>query len=616
MKRIVAVVFFTVLPLSTLASAEDPVFFADPNLRAAIEEVLWVYDPTPTDMLGLTSLNVGDCGISDLTGLEYARNLQYLWIRWNSITDLSPLSGLVDLRHIDAHGNDDLSDLAPLSELANLETLILRWNAISDLSALSRLSNLRELVLFYCRVSDLSPLSGLARLQKLDLNRNHIRDISALSQLTALQYLDLRNNPLDANACNIYIPEIAANNPDVDLRYDGCGECTLSISSQIGGHVAVPGEGDFTYDVGEVAYLEAEPDMGYVFSHWAGGFSGTENPAVFAVSGDYEISAYFRRVLEALYVDDDAPGDIGAGDSTLSDPQEDGTAAHPFDSIQEAINVADEGVTVVVRPGVYHETIDLLGKHIELTGIDPNDPGTTSFPVIEASGIGPTVTFSNGESSNCLVRGFVITGGLGSPAGAVYCRASSPTIANCVIVGNRSSDRNGAAVYCVNSEATLANCTIAANSGGALGAGLCAVDSRIVIANSILWGNAPTEILLEGTPDVCIVYSDIAGGWPGTGNIDADPLFAVPGYWADTDDPTTHVAPRGPHAIWIAGDYHLQSQTGRWHPESQTWLGNEQTSLCIDAGDPNNPVGSEPTPNGGILNMGAYGGTTQASKSL
>jgi hypothetical protein len=39
------------------------------------------------------------------------------------------------------------------------------------------------------------------------------------------------------------------------------------------------------------------------------------------------------------------------------------------------------------------------------------------------------------------------------------------------------------------------------------------------------------------------------------------------------------------------------------------------TSPCIDAGDPNCLVGDEPIPNGGHINMGAYGGTAEASKS-
>ena len=62
-------------------------------------------------------------------------------------------------------------------------------------------------------------------------------------------------------------------------------------------------------------------------------------------------------------------------------------------------------------------------------------------------------------------------------------------------------------------------------------------------------------------------------------------------------------------------DYHLKSQAGRWDPNSQIWIQDGVTSSCIDAGDPMSPIGFEPFPNGGIINMGAYGGTTEASKS-
>jgi len=78
-----------------------------------------------------------------------------------------------------------------------------------------------------------------------------------------------------------------------------------------------------------------------------------------------------------------------------------------------------------------------------------------------------------------------------------------------------------------------------------------------------------------------------------TGNIDDDPLFA------DIEN----------------GDYHLKSHIGRWDPAGKTWISDALTSLCLDAGDPASPIGLEPEPNGGIINMGAYGGTAQASKS-
>jgi len=110
--------------------------------------------------------------------------------------------------------------------------------------------------------------------------------------------------------------------------------------------------------------------------------------------------------------------------------------------------------------------------------------------------------------------------------------------------------------------------------------------------------------------DICASYCNVRGGWPGEGNTDVDPLFAVSGYWdasGTPEDPSDDV--------WVDGDYHLRSQAGRWDPVAARWVLDEVTSPCIDAGDPNSPVGTEPEPNGGRVNMGAYGGTTEASKS-
>jgi len=42
---------------------------------------------------------------------------------------------------------------------------------------------------------------------------------------------------------------------------------------------------------------------------------------------------------------------------------------------------------------------------------------------------------------------------------------------------------------------------------------------------------------------------------------------------------------------------------------------DDVTSPCIDAGNVMSPIGHEPFPNGGVINMGAYGGTAEASKS-
>ncbi len=123
-------------------------------------------------------------------------------------------------------------------------------------------------------------------------------------------------------------------------------------------------------------------------------------------------------------------------------------------------------------------------------------------------------------------------------------------------------------------------------------------------------GDDGDEIHVTEHAEVNVTYSNIRGGWPGEGNIDVDPCFVELGRWdpnGTPDDPQDD--------FWVEGDYHLKSQTGRWDPNSETWVQDDVTSPCIDAGDPNCPIGCELFPNGGVINMGGYGGTAEASKS-
>jgi len=172
--------------------------------------------------------------------------------------------------------------------------------------------------------------------------------------------------------------------------------------------------------------------------------------------------------------------------------------------------------------------------------------------------------------------------------------------------------------------ATVTNCTIARNTAAETGGGLWCGDGSTTVTNSIFWQNTASygrEISLEVTSVVDIACSNIAGGqkgvyidgsstlnW-GVGNIEADPLFARLGYWDDNET-------RSPSDdVWVDGDYHLKSQAGRWDSDSQTWVQDDVTSPCIDAGDPISPIGLESFPNGGFVNMGTYGATSKASKS-
>jgi L-ascorbate metabolism protein UlaG (beta-lactamase superfamily) len=199
---------------------------------------------------------------------------------------------------------------------------------------------------------------------------------------------------------------------------------------------------------------------------------------------------------------------------------------------------------------------------------------------------------------------------------------SNATLLNCIFVGNMAGN-NGGAVHSYGSSATVTNCTFAANeahNGKALECSSVSGDgpSMLQFTNCII-RNGDDEIWNDDNSTIEINFSNINGGFPGTGNINVDPLFANPGYWAHVNDPNIVIEPNDLEAVWkgvwIDGDYHLKSEAGRWDPDTESWVVDDMTSPCIDAGDPNSPIGDEPEPNGGRINMGAYGGTAQASKS-
>ena len=223
------------------------------------------------------------------------------------------------------------------------------------------------------------------------------------------------------------------------------------------------------------------------------------------------------------------------------------------------------------------------------------------------------------EAGSPILSACVISGNYSEGDGAgMYNSDSSPELDNCIIAGNWTADFGGG-IYSEAGNPTLTNCTFYGNiayEGNALFCDSTREQSpgNIEMTNCILWDGGG-EIWNNDDSVITISYSNIRGGFPGRGNIDTDPLFAEAGYWVNFYDPNIIVEPDDPNASWTDGDYHLQSQAGRWDPNSESWMIDDITSPCIDAGDPNSPAAFEPSPNGGIINIGAFGGTTEASKS-
>jgi hypothetical protein len=363
-----------------------------------------------------------------------------------------------------------------------------------------------------------------------------------------------------------------------------------------------------------------------------------------------------------------------------NDATGDGSPENPFATIQKGIDTAIDGRTVIVQPGTYtgagNRDINFLGKAITVRSIDPNNPNIVATTIIDCNGTYAEnhrgFYFKKGEGQDSVLDGLTITNAyvvvMCEGGAAIYCQGSSPTIRNCIITANTAkldpmslcycyggaiyigdgssptitkcviSDNSvnnwgwgggiccdassiimrnclivgnsangygsdGGGIYSFGGHLTLYNCTVSDNTAYGNGGGIyfrLANRSDMYIVSCIIWGNSPDQIYTDGTGSGVVWYSDVQGGWPGPGpggfppNMKADPCFA------DSS----------------SGDYHLKSQVGRWEPSSQSWVQDDVTSPCIDAGHPASDWTAELWPHGKRINMGAYGGTPQASMSL
>ena len=241
--------------VSNLTEPLDIVVFGDRNLEKLVRSDLRIEGlgsteaVTPEYMEELTSIHGGGAGvIRDLSGLEYATNLQELTITYRIVKrSLTPLSGLAHLSRLILRGEvteldvlstlpslrvlnlssgtltdvtligeltdleqltlsyNDIMDVSPLANLENLTYLYLQGNSsniqnrnvsntLSDISPLASLENLETLSLQWNAISDITPLAGLVELSDLTLADNKISDVSALENLVKLSTLDFRSN--------------------------------------------------------------------------------------------------------------------------------------------------------------------------------------------------------------------------------------------------------------------------------------------------------------------------------------------------------------------------------------------------------------------------------------
>jgi hypothetical protein len=147
--------------------------------------------------------------------------------------------------------------------------------------------------------------------------------------------------------------------------------------------------------------------------------------------------------------------------------------------------------------------------------------------------------------------------------GAIYIRGyytapCSPKLTNCLIAGNSAGSGGGLYFYNQGCTPTITNCTITGNSNYGIS---FVTYPQTTIINSIVWGNSGGSFYIDfSQSNPTVTYSDIGGGYTGTGNINVDPLFI------DADGPDNNPA------TWQDNNYHVQ-----------------EGSPCVDTGNTSAP---------------------------
>lgn len=211
---------------------------------------------------------------------------------------------------------------------------------------------------------------------------------------------------------------------------------------------------------------------------------------------------------------------------------------------------------------------------LTMTGgsINGNRAASTVGGGVYATGTGTTATLSKVAIKGNRTAQY---------GGGIYLNsAASVDLTNCIVSGNTTdgySYSDGGGIYNTGATLTMMNTTIAGNYALRYGGGLSGSGT---ITNSIFWGNTAgtSGAQIYGGPPT-VTYSDISGGFSGTGNINSDPLFVTPAA-ASSGNPTT------------AGDFHIQAAS-------------PAANVATAAGAPANDIDGEARPQGTGYDMGA-----------
>lgn len=188
-------------------------------LRANYPSVIDGYASLDTnDAARLTELNLKGYKITDVSELIYFKNIKYLDIANNNISQIPSLNKLKYLVSLKAYNNqisnlpeldfheylteidvvdNKLISLPVLNNLKNLKSILCKNNQLTTFPNIDSLTQIESIDLSYNLLSSLPNFSNNQKLKNLFINNNQLNNLNNLPIINSLSYVNLSFNFLD-----------------------------------------------------------------------------------------------------------------------------------------------------------------------------------------------------------------------------------------------------------------------------------------------------------------------------------------------------------------------------------------------------------------------------------
>ncbi len=166
------------------------------------------------DMEAFDEINLNAVQVSDLTGLEYAKNLTIFSANKTNLNSLKPLKNLeklerLTIRYLELEDpilefsnnvnlnyvliiETNISNLDFLTNMTNLDYLTVNRSGVTNIESLEKLNNLTHINFHGNDITDIEPLRGKTKVTSINFQSNeNLANIDALEELTSLEYVTL-----------------------------------------------------------------------------------------------------------------------------------------------------------------------------------------------------------------------------------------------------------------------------------------------------------------------------------------------------------------------------------------------------------------------------------------